>query len=103
MKFTKSQDGNLMVTFESNINVDNGYTNASQGIKISEMELFTNDNETPTGIEWIVNDGEFVEGIGLWFDGRTLTDYDGVFELPKEAIKLIRKAGYRVPKEMYQF
>lgn len=31
----------------------------------------------------IENDGEFIENIGLWFDGKTLVDYDGVFELPR--------------------
>jgi len=91
---------NLTIEFESPMNVDNGYINIPQGVKKSTMELFTNENGTPTMIEWIVNDGEFIEHIGLWFDGKTLVDYDGVFELPKEAIKLIRKAGYKVPKDI---
>lgn len=64
------------------------------------MELhFENDN---TGfIEWDIPSLERTEYIGLWFeidqDGkRTLSDYDGVFALPSEAIELIRKNGVEV-------
>lgn len=103
LEFKTNKNGNLEVSFTSNINVDNGITNEPQGDKLSEMELFTNDNGTPTMIEWVVydeeGDTEFVESIGLFFDGKDLVDYDGVFELPIEAAKLIRKAGYRVSTE----
>lgn len=98
--FKTSKKGRLVLTFTSNINVDNGITNTPQGDKVSEMELFTDDDGVPSMIEWVVydeeGDTEFVEHIGLWFEGKDLTDYDGVFELPIEAAKLIRKAGYRV-------
>ena len=64
------------------------------------MELhFENDN---TGfIEWDIPSLERTEYIGLWFeidqDGkRTLSDYDGVFALPSEAIELMRKNGIEV-------
>jgi len=35
----------------------------------------------------------YAEG-GLWFEGKELTDYDGVFELPTEIINILEKAGY---------
>lgn len=35
-----------------------------------------------------------VEHIELWFDGKTVTGYDGVFELPQEAIQLLEENGY---------
>lgn len=61
------------------------------------MDLyFENDN---TGfIEWDIPSLDRTENIGLWFeidqDGkRTLSDYDGVFSLPSEAIELLRKHG----------
>ena len=102
MDYVTNDKGNLQVKFTSNINIDNGLTNISQGDMRSEMELFQDGDKAPRMIEWCVynknNDYEFVEHIGLWFDGKTLVDYDGVFELPKEAIKLIRKSGYSVPK-----
>jgi hypothetical protein len=103
LEFKTNKLGNLEVSFESNINVDNGSYNIPQGKMLSEMELYTNENGTPTGIEWVVynqeGDAEFVEEIGLFFDGKTLIDYDGVFELPVEAAKLIRKAGYKVSND----
>lgn len=99
MKFTANKKtGNLMLTFNSNINVDNSYNSKSIGNRISTMELFTNDNGTPVFIEWDVV-GVDTEHIGIWFDGKTLVEYDGIFELPSQAIKLIRKSGYTVPKE----
>jgi|TARA_R110000822_G_scaffold6851_6_gene28633 hypothetical protein len=102
MEFITNKNGNLELKFSSPINVDNGTTNIPQGERESEMELFLDDDGVPSMIEWVVydeeGDTEFVEGIGLWFEGKSLTDYDGVFELPMEAIKLIRKFGYSVPR-----
>lgn len=48
-------------------------------------------------IEWDIPSLEATENIGLTFEHKTLTDYDGVFSLPKEAIALLRKAGFHVP------
>lgn len=33
-------------------------------------------------------------GGGLWFEGRELIDYDGVFELPKDVVDMLSGAGY---------
>lgn len=44
------------------------------------------DTETG-GDEW------YAEG-GLWFKGKELVDYDGVFELPTEVISILEKGGY---------
>lgn len=98
MKYSTNKNGNLELTFTSPINVDNGFTNVLQGEAESSMELYTSGNGTPVMIEWDVPELEMTEHIGLFFDGRTLEDYDGVFELPIQAIKLIRKAGWTVPK-----
>ncbi len=98
MKFITNNRGNLTLTFTSNINVDNGCTNLSQGTHESTMELFKDNNGVLMGIEW--DNPIDIVFIGLWFDNdKRLKDYDGVFELPKQAIKLIRKAGYIVPNE----
>ena len=38
-------------------------------------------------------------GGGLWFEGKNLIDYDGVYELPSEVIAGIRELGYVVAPE----
>jgi hypothetical protein len=48
------------------------------------FELY--DTETG-GDEW------YAEG-GLWFDGKELTDYDGVFSLPVCIIEKLKELGY---------
>ena len=34
--------------------------------------------------------------IGVWFDGKTVSDYDGVFELPVQAAELLIECGFDV-------
>lgn len=36
-------------------------------------------------------------GGGLWFEGKELRDYDGVFALPKEVATCLRENGFIVP------
>jgi len=40
-------------------------------------------------------------GGGLWFDGNNLTDYDGVFELPRTVADALVQAGYTVEPEFF--
>lgn len=96
MKYTTNEAGNLVLEFISNINIDNGITIVPQGKHTSTMELFMDDNGVPKGIEW--DNPVDTVWIGLWFEDRELVDYDGVFELPPQAIKLLRKAGFVIPK-----
>ena len=96
MNYTNTKSGNLLLTFESPINLDNGFTNNPLGTFTSTMELFKNDEGIPEMIEWDIEELETTESIGLWFDGNDLCDYDGVFELPKEAIELIKQSGFNV-------
>lgn len=94
MKFYINKHNNHCVSFKSNINIDNGVKQISQGEQQSEMELFM-DNGIPVGIEW--DNPIDVTYIGLLFDDKkNLIDYDGVFELPSEAISLIEHVGYKV-------
>lgn len=41
-------------------------------------------------------------GGGLWFEGKNLVDYDGVFELPKEVIQALRDTGFYVDPEFFE-
>ena len=36
---------------------------------------------------------------GLWFEGKELTDYDGVFALPNEVSTALREAEYIVDED----
>ena len=45
------------------------------------------------------NEGETV--IGLIFEGMNVTDYDGVFSLPREARMLLIEAGYNLEAIWY--
>ena len=38
-------------------------------------------------------------GIGLWFGHAGLLDYDGCYQLSPETIMVIRRLGFRVPKD----
>ena len=101
MEIKKNKSGNWEASFNSPINIERSSSPVMEhvGQLDSTMELWMDEGHAPTGIEWVVDDGQFVEDIGLVFDGKTLTDYDGVFSLPKEAIQLIRKAGFIVPSD----
>ena len=41
-------------------------------------------------------------GGGLWFDGLSLIDYDGVYCLPKEVIQALRDTGFYVDPEFFE-
>lgn len=66
------------------------------------MELRLNADRTRGSIEWISifqDDSEEYADIGIWIEGGGLVDYDGLFELPVQAVDLLREAGIRVPDE----
>jgi hypothetical protein len=57
------------------------------------MELFA----YPDGsymIEWDIPTMDITEYIGIWHEDKRVTDYDGVFELPQEAIDLLKENGF---------
>ena len=47
-------------------------------------------------VEWEAGDDGEGAVIGLIFEGRRVVDYDGVFSLPMQAVKLLEAAGYDV-------
>lgn len=81
------------IEFQSPINIDNGITNNPKGTHTSTMELFA----YPGGgyeIERCVDALDIVEHIGIEHTDKVVSGYDGVFELPKEAILLLEKNGF---------
>jgi hypothetical protein len=47
-------------------------------------------------IEWDIPTLDECENIGIWCEAgtKTLRDYDGVFQLPDEAIELLKENGF---------
>lgn len=63
------------------------------------VEIF---NETPLRGYFEHNElGDNCAG-ELLFDGLSLIDYDGVFELPKEVIQALRDMGFYVDPEFFE-
>jgi len=69
------------------------------GMASNKMTLRIADDKATGDILWEIeydndeDEGDEV-GIGLWFEGNRVTDYDGVFELPTQAAELLRENGY---------
>lgn len=100
MEITTNRQGNKVATFNSDISIDNGYTNNYQGKFESTMELFLDDDNKPCGIEWDVEKLQTTEVIGIeYWDGK-VQGYDGVFELPKQAIDLLEAVGFKVSEDL---
>lgn len=95
--FSTNSGGNLVLAFTSDINLDNGFTNKHQGVFSSTMELFTDDDGLPCMIEWDADIDVVHIGLEYSKEDGGLVGYDGVFELPSQAIRLIRHAGFIVP------
>jgi hypothetical protein len=69
----------------------------SKGI---EIILHTRENEHDPCCAELVSGDHHAE-IGLWFEGKELCDYDGVFNFPKEVGELLEDAGYIVPEDCF--
>lgn len=95
-----------MLTFVSNINSDNGYTSKSKGNHESTMELYLHEGwtieEGSADVEWDVESLGETETIRLWWENGVLTDYDGVFELPKEVSVILREIGITIPDDFFE-
>ena len=67
---------------ESNVTLE-----VTVGIKSEDYGWFEIYDLESGGEEW------YAEG-GIWFDGKEVTDYDGVFSLPIPVIEKLREWGY---------
>ena len=87
----------LTKKFNASISIDDGYKNHYQGEFEQTMEVYDHGNGI-LNISWEIPDmnggvGESV-GIGIWSENKVVTDYDGVFELPQQAIDMLKELGY---------
>ena len=58
-------------------------------------DRYTIEVDTASEYGYFQNDITGTEG-GLWFDGLRLSDYDGVFELPKQVHVALVNAGFNL-------
>ena len=65
-----------------------------------EIALHTRENESVPCCAEVIG-GEHYAEIGLVFEGRKLSDYDGVFYLPREVGEMLKDAGYIVLDECF--
>lgn len=79
-------------------------TRMSLGVHHNRMELYIADPDYGNMIIWSYgrkapDEDETVIGLGI--EGKQVVDYDGVFELPKEARELLIEAGYDLTEVGY--
>jgi hypothetical protein len=90
-------------TFKSSLIMEGSWGEQSLGEHESVMELYLTEDKTRGFIEWDVPDLQELTEIGLWLQTHggkmMLTDYDGVFSLPYEAIKMLEETGVYVGAE----
>jgi hypothetical protein len=66
-----------------------------------EIVLHTREKEQAPCCAEIISGQHYAE-IGLSFEGKELSDYDGVFFLPREIGEMLTEAGFSVPNECFQ-
>ncbi len=89
---------------------ETSFSSTSIGVSESTMEIFVRDGDEDKrpraigycSIEWVYNIGtprEDAVHVGCWFEKGRLSDYDGVFDLNSDLIKILNKNGFVVPRE----
>lgn len=71
-----------------------------EGINVT---LQFNQYGTPSCAEVYSDDYEEYAEIGLGWNGKTLVDYDGVFQIPQPVVDFLREEGWVVPKDFDQY
>ena len=87
--------------FTSPINKENSFGSWNLAKRTKSIMSLYFYKDTYGFIEWDIPKLEMTEHIGLIFEfdvngKRTLVDYDGVFELPSQAMRLLEKYGVDV-------
>ncbi len=72
-------------------------TAASKGVEVILHPR--EDDQSPCCAELI--SGNHYAEIGLSFEGKELSDFDGVFSLPREVGEMLKDAGYFVAEEFF--
>jgi hypothetical protein len=74
--------------------------NLSTPTKGVEILIHTRESETDPCCAELISGGHYSE-IGLSFNGKELSDFDGAFFLPREVGEMLKDAGYVVPEDCF--
>jgi len=58
------------------------------------LSLHIDEEDNSGYIEQVTEGYDNIFDIGLWFEGKRVVGYDGVFVLSKEAIQLLQENGF---------
>ncbi len=72
-------------------------TDAKQGVWV---EVWKNESRGICSAEVYDDSQEEYAEVGLWVENGELVDYDGVFSLPEQVVKVLRELGVKVPAMM---
>jgi hypothetical protein len=74
-------------------------TDSAKGVEV--IIHFRENEEVPCCAEvFSADDEDHYAAIGLTFEGKMLSDYDGAFNLPPEVGEMLTKAGYIVTDDL---
>jgi hypothetical protein len=74
--------------------------NLSTPTKGGEILIHTRESETVPCCAELISGSHYSE-IGLSFNGKELSDFDGAFFLPREVGEMLKDAGYVVPEDCF--
>lgn len=93
----KNENNRWQLNIEPTEMITHGSWGSSDiGKHASIMEIWDNENGVPSMIEWDIPSLEETEHIGLTFEDKELVDYDGIMEMPKEAVYFLEQLGYNM-------
>jgi len=85
-----------VMEFTSPIVKERSISPVAEQLGVHKSKMTLREGKENLFIEWEISDLDEVVEIGIFTKGKKVYDYDGVFELPKQAIALLKKSGLDV-------
>jgi hypothetical protein len=95
-----------VIEFEAELVIESSYSYLDIGAHFNRMELKVDPDTLDGYIIWnygekAADEDEIVIGLSFNENGE-LSDYDGVYSLPKEALYLLKSNGYKLDIDMME-
>jgi len=82
-------------SFEAELIRETAYSEESLGVQSSTMLLYQNESSPDEFlIEWRDSEGTLMQEMGIWTKDNKVTEYDGCFSLPIQAIDLLQEHSF---------